>query len=656
MHVQNHIRLVSGAVDEVALVFGEALEEVGFSISPSDGGGGLRTATISARLDSLTTVELFKRTLPRELTVSCREADDGKTRVELEFQVDGSFRRLILLLNALLWGAMLAVIAWGTNLLLAGDDRLATALPLFAVYVVLFLSAFFYINSRLSPFSAFFRRLDETLARHGDFVGEPKQLLIHHPAYSLHLGSTLGFLAIFLVGLSVSQASSAGMWLILASGGLIALLVYDPSGGIDANSAYAAFCLNAGIAGYGLMPALFGSFDAEFERRMIEGYLVGPDQKGSVMLALVAILGGASTLFFVQLDKTMIRFVDWIDLGRAMPLRDEGSRAWQSKVVPVLFWALCALANLAALALLLSMLSFAVGVGGDWWQEITFFRNMFFHLLTFTDRFLFAGVGGATRSGVVLLMTLYSLPLAGLFSALWIRNFGQILRYACLWCRSFGRSSDELSAEERELRRISTFAGLRPPLLQVSDEDGLRCEADPSPIPWFPTVVRISAGLYDKLSTSELGALLAHEVGHVAARHTGTLSMVRFFSRWAFLGEGMLASVLGNMAHYEQEADRFAIAWLERETSGSDREDLVNALGVMEKQRFLQSLGLGAKGSDYLPSGLREQVKVYPKLSPWRRVLVRFALLKRIVYNGWDLGYMHPSFDGRVNAIREMKL
>jgi Zn-dependent protease with chaperone function len=214
------------------------------------------------------------------------------------------------------------------------------------------------------------------------------------------------------------------------------------------------------------------------------------------------------------------------------------------------------------------------------------------------------------------------------------------------------------------VQSICDFAGLSLPILQVVESDAVEAAIQIPQIPGVRPLLVLSSGAIKNLSRPQLEAVLAHEVGHLKWRHTLIFGMLNFLSRWTMMGEGFLAAWLRESHQLEQEADAFAVRWLERgEQKAAGRRHLIEALGILESQKIAQAMrlagnlsnALAVSGGDWLSPELRLAVTEYPRKNLFGKLKTLVRLCQLFYFQGWRATYIYLPYAKRIDFISNLQ-
>ena len=180
------------------------------------------------------------------------------------------------------------------------------------------------------------------------------------------------------------------------------------------------------------------------------------------------------------------------------------------------------------------------------------------------------------------------------------------------------------------------------------------------PAPGLAPILAISTGALATLPKRQLQALLAHEIGHVRRKHVRLYMILDFISRWSFLGESFLRAYAKEGQVMELQADAFAVEFLE--SSGSNRDDLVDLLTIIEKHKLFHFFNRKADSSlgfirsslvDWLPPQLREDLQSYKSQSWPRKISIALRTVHFFYFEGSFKYYTYLPFDVRIKMIRQ---
>lgn len=213
------------------------------------------------------------------------------------------------------------------------------------------------------------------------------------------------------------------------------------------------------------------------------------------------------------------------------------------------------------------------------------------------------------------------------------------------------------------VKNIAKDRKIRKPYLRVIDSENINAYCILPLIPLTRNIITVTTASCEKLSQETMEALIAHEMGHLHAKHSSIFSLLNFFSRWTFLGEGFASMLAKNSKIMETEADKFAVLWLEK-NSATGRKALLELLRTQEKQRIKASMspqnkdsfhGLPAFKMNWKVEQLINESKSYTKKKFFRKRLFDCQLLAFFIFHGWLSTYMHVSYDERIKYIDDFK-
>ncbi len=263
-----------------------------------------------------------------------------------------------------------------------------------------------------------------------------------------------------------------------------------------------------------------------------------------------------------------------------------------------------------------------------------------------------------------LFLVIYCVPPMLLFCGLAYKNLLIMYRYFRLRRIAWkSRQLSEFRPIEMIMSRLEHEIRIKSPIVGIVASDALSAEVITPRLPLFRELILLSRGALKKLDVAELEALIAHEYGHLNAKHTMYFGILDFLSAWTFLGEGYVTWLLFNPFTIEDEADKFAVDYLERTRKYSDGRELLNSSLVMFEQEAIKAVGedinhynlaaITSGGVDWLPTRLRGDFSRRLKLSFLGKIWLRVRLFFFMYYNGWLANYMHRPFSERIIKIRE---
>jgi len=219
-------------------------------------------------------------------------------------------------------------------------------------------------------------------------------------------------------------------------------------------------------------------------------------------------------------------------------------------------------------------------------------------------------------------------------------------------------SPDQDRAVLTDLEAIARHSKIRTPLLRVKSDDQPNAFAVISPLPGLPRIIVVTRGAMKTLSTQGLRAILAHEVGHIAAGHTARYTWLRLASRILLLGPSAFTGLIQPPDELEGQADAFGVRWLE--ANGGSGSDLVAVLQELEDRRIrhlfsqFRAAGVAARdtaGDDWLPSRLRQAVTLAHEGGIWRRLVAGWRVQLYLALQSDLATYVYVPFAQRIGMI-----
>ncbi len=213
------------------------------------------------------------------------------------------------------------------------------------------------------------------------------------------------------------------------------------------------------------------------------------------------------------------------------------------------------------------------------------------------------------------------------------------------------------------VENIAKDRKIRKPYLRIIDSENINAYCILPPIPLMRNIITVTTASCESFSHETMEALIAHEMGHLHARHSFIFSLLNFFSRWTFLGEGFASMLTKNSKIMETEADKFAVLWLEK-NSATGSKALLEMLKIQERQRIKTSLnsqskdsflGLPAFKMSWTVEQLIDESENYKKKKFFKKRLFDFRLLAFFIFHGWLATYMHVPYDERIRYINDFK-
>lgn len=252
----------------------------------------------------------------------------------------------------------------------------------------------------------------------------------------------------------------------------------------------------------------------------------------------------------------------------------------------------------------------------------------------------------------------YFMPIVLMAGYIILSNLWQIIEYVKLII-----NEPTLFDETQKMTgRIVNDAKISNPYLRVIKSDYINAYCLLPPIPFMRTVVVFTSAC-QKLSGSQLQALIAHEMGHLKLRHSFLFSILNFVSRWTFLGEGFAVLLIKSSKAMEMEADAFAVAWLEKNTS-EGKKVMIDLLRTLETQRIKLLMAQAAgKSLNAFPAftsncnaeKLLRELDDYSGKSFFAKRHFDFRMLSFFIFHGWLSTYIHVPYDARIKYIQELK-
>ncbi len=418
-----------------------------------------------------------------------------------------------------------------------------------------------------------------------------------------------------------------------------------------------------------------------FESQIRRG--VSPDLNLSPYLLEVAVLLGCiifPTAFLLSLFSFIKKIIPELDLRRSreiQPIEPEPVEKYCSYFVVGALWIFSIGVHAAILYISLSLL-----------EPLLFGKNVIFQnafLTEFHETFVVLTQhwhpnSFVEKAGVVLsnpaaerfaesiwkvFVFVYTLPVLFLFGALVVKNLSNLLHYFRLLRSNSGpeNTGDQFNRIQEIARNISAYTGIKPPAVRIVNSEAINAYVVIPKLPLLKEILVLTEGAVTKLPSNEIAALIAHEIGHIRARHVAYFSLLDFLSAWTFLGEGYVTVLFANPFHLEEEADTFAVRYLDEERL-LGRQALIQLLTLIEKEKIkaywqaseLQGLSVSRNDHmDWLPSTLRYGLSHYPGFGPTKKLSFNFRLFYFLCYNGWLAYYTHLPFDERVMKIKSME-
>jgi len=232
----------------------------------------------------------------------------------------------------------------------------------------------------------------------------------------------------------------------------------------------------------------------------------------------------------------------------------------------------------------------------------------------------------------------------------------------CHYIRIMFQSRPHLRPEIQAARAcLCRKARILPPLMRLENSPQIFACVIISPLPFLPHIVLISAGAFKHLPPNSLVAVLAHEIGHLRHGHTQVFAILRILSRCLLLGPSFLTGLIRPPITLEAQADAFAVACLE--TTGRSREDLMDALRLMEQQQIMSAIPQNlTKGvslmreaqRDWMPNNLRRLLAGDTTNYVGRRAFNCWLLYYHLIFNSDLVGYVYVPLSIRLNLISSL--
>jgi len=327
------------------------------------------------------------------------------------------------------------------------------------------------------------------------------------------------------------------------------------------------------------------------------------------------------------------------------------------RVAVIVIWLFLSIASFFSIIFSISLVEFCL-----------FGKNYIFSIVAASD--IVHGTAeimfSATQNSYLLLRAifiLYFFPVVFMTGYIVISNLKQIFEYIrFIFNLKFLRQAEFVKALEIA-EKISHDSKIIKPYLRIIEADNINAYCLLPPIPGMPNIIVLTSAC-KALDKESLEALIAHEMGHLKARHSFIFSVLNFASRWTLLGEGFASLLTKSSKTMELEADEFAVSWLEQNITRG-RAALLELLKILEKQRIKMSMGqLPRKGLDAFPAFtvgsnaeqlIAESVN-YSKKSFLKKRLFDFKMLSFFIFHGWISTYIHVPYDARVKYIQELSI
>jgi Zn-dependent protease with chaperone function len=254
----------------------------------------------------------------------------------------------------------------------------------------------------------------------------------------------------------------------------------------------------------------------------------------------------------------------------------------------------------------------------------------------------------------VLFITVYGGMFAVLFMLVLYRNLRLILDSWKIRLKAKQPPFDVESA----VYEMCAFANVRVPRMLVLPWMTINAYVLLPLFPGCQNTLVISDGTLNRIAPRQRDALLAHEIGHIKQHHNVTLGILSFLSRWTFVGNTFLSRLARGSIRMEQDADRFAITWLEHK--GESREQLIEVLRAIESDKLKAHFSddcsprLAVSGGDWLPQAIREGFQKRKQLSFVERVALQLRATYFFYFENWIGSYTYLPFHQRIEAIRAM--
>jgi len=596
--------------------------------------------------------------VPELVDVECQTDEDGATLVRSTFGITSRTRINFYAIFSLVWSGIYVSIWNNLVTMIENDPRRGSSLLALAVSAGCFFVSFCWLMTRLEGYVTFrnqlYRRLRSRHGIHTELRNHLKQSPLAIPAYIVS-----GLYVAAIIPIAGAAGELYRIVLLYAVGGAllsIAILGKQEMKRMDPVLIVMLFFFSL-LSIAAIPPAIFMlNIDPTGLRAQL--LLANANRlllQASATFGLTMIFGACSLGCLTMVFQMMRLLVADIDLARSSR-ESPKSEITAAMLFNLLIWLALLFPVVFLLWQNLRLLLACIGPDTVGVVEVVY-------LLTIEMQCLTGLVGDAELLHLFFqwFFSAVTLCVVSVFGLIIYRNLATLLAFFRLRFSDFDRTDDRSKWAQQELESLGNHAG-KTILLVITEDPTIEASALIAPVPFVRPAVVISRGALTQLDTAEISALLAHEVGHITARHTMTFAILAFLSRWSFLGEGFLAGLYAAGRQVELQADRHAIAWLERSESGTNRQALINLLSKIESQEISRALSasvvpvqppaLGLAVRDWLPADLRQQMESYGVLRLREKLLCNANLFRFIFEHGWRVLTVYPSFDERVERIR----
>jgi Zn-dependent protease with chaperone function len=667
------IRVVRGPLIEVADEVKQFLFTLGFGVEDMPLENSAKTIQFRARNRINSSWLLLKNGALQIIVGRLNTIDAEKTQIRLSFHSTRSFQiflygMLVLLLSVMGGGFLIGLSIRTPNTTLAAC---ATVVPI--LLTVTIGSFWIWIFTRIPISSKFFRALYGAL---GAEFGCRPTIIQEFSRPPEGIGVTIiTLLAVLFMLIPVWREWGAHHAVVAVVSVIFLMLAILIAAIFIAGSAFTRhiqstliFITSVTLCCYGVLPCLVSAalainlYGLSRQPATDAGLLGHALLTGEIILLSVA----AVLVPIIHLRYMAFKLVSTMEYYRTHPETLMGFSKWQTRASAYLSLAMWLISSsvqlfcvfvtfsLAELCLTNHPVLFSCQPVYLFFQIMMNLTNYWFQYFSWPDYF------GITTKAIILL---YCFPIF-----IWVAfMLGRNLLAAGRYYENLKTQKSTLANRHLKVKclvqGVCDFAGVAAPIIQVVESDAIEAAIQIPQIPGVRSLLVLSSGAITKLSPPQLESVLAHEIGHLKWRHTAIFSILNFLSRWTMMGEGFLAAWLRESHQLEQEADAFAVRWLERgEPNTIGRRHLIEALGVLEAQQIAQVMHLAGNNSntlsvcdsDWLSPELRLAIAEYPKNTPFNKLKTLVKLCQVLYFQGWRATYVYLPYAKRIDFISNL--